>query len=386
MPQMHTAVLSNNGRSDLDTLLHAAVERHDIPGVVAEVANREHTLYRGAFGKLDERGAVDMPADAIFRIASMTKPVTSVAVMMLKDQGLLGLDDVVGRYLPELKGIEVIAEFDESDGSYATRPAACEITLRHLLTHTAGFGYAFSNHTISKLSDRLPDNPPLLHDPGSRWTYGPSTRVLGRVVEQITGEPLGVFFESRIFQPLGMGDTGFDLKPEDRSRLAPQFRRINGQLVGEQNPESYEPRVFGDGGLLATANDYIRFLQMLLGLGQFGGSRLLEEQSVTEMTNNQIGNLVVEKQPGAIPDLSNPFPLGAGEDNFGLGFQLKVGAESGARSPGSYSWSGLHNTHFWADPKQGIAAVLFMQVLPFYDDRCIKLLTDFEESIYRNLE
>ena len=386
MRQTHTAVLSDDGGPALDTLLHAAVERHDVPGVVAEVTNRQRTLYRGAFGKLDERGAVGMPADAIFQIYSMTKLVTSAAIMMLKEQGLLGLDDMVSRYLPELKGIEVIAAFDESDGSYATRPAACEITLRHLLTHTAGFGYAFSNHTISKLSDRLPDNPPLLHDPGSRWNYGPSTRVLGRVVERITGEPLDVFFESRIFQPLGMEDTGFDLKPEDCPRMAPRFRRINGQLVGEQNPVSYEPRVFGDGGLLATANDYIRFLQMLLGLGQFGGSRLLKEQSVTEMTKNQIGNLVVEKQPGAIPDISNPFPLGAGEDNFGLGFQLQVGAESGARSPGSYSWSGLHNTHFWADPKQGIAAMLMMQVLPFFEDRCIQLLMDFEESIYRNLE
>ena len=386
MPKMHTAVLSDDGRPALDTLLHAAVERHDVPGVVAEVANRERTLYRGAFGKLDERGAVGMPADAIFQIYSMTKPVTSAAIMMLKEQGLLGLDDMVSRYLPEFKGTEVIVEIDESAASYITRSAACEITLRHLLTHTAGFGYEFCSHMLRKLSGQFTAYPPLLHDPGSRWTYGPNTLVLGRLIEHVAGEPLDVFFESRIFQPLGMGDTGFDLKPEDRPRLASLFKRINGELAGEQNSESYEPRVFGDGGLLATANDYIRFLQMLLGLGQFGGSRLLLEESVNEMTKNQIGNLVVEKQPGAIPDISNPFPLGAGEDNFGLGFQLKVGAESGARSPGSYSWSGLYNTHFWADPKQGIAAVLMMQVLPFYDDRCIQLLMDFEESIYRNLE
>ena len=382
---MRTTILSDNGRSELDRLLHAAVERCDVPGVVAEVANGERTLYCGAFGKLDERGAVDMPADAIFQIASMTKPVTSVAVMMLKDQGLLDLDSVVGRYLPEFKGTEVIAEFDESDASYSTRSAACEITLRHLLTHTAGFGYPLWDYTLSKLSGQLGEYPPLLHDPGSLWTYGPSTRVLGKVIEQVTVEPLDVFFESRIFEPLGMRDTGFDLKPEDRSRLASLFRRIDGELVGEQNPDSYEPRVFGDAGLLGTANDYIRFLQMLLGMGQFGGRRLLTERSVSEMTKNQIGDLVVEEQPGAIPNMSNSFPLGAGEDKFGLGFQLKEAVESGARSPGSYSWAGMHNTHFWADPKQGIAAVLLMQVLPFYDDRCIKLLMDFEKHIYRNL-
>ena len=386
MGQMPTVILTGNGRSALDTLLHEAVERHDVPGVVAEVANRERTLYRGAFGKLDERGAVEMPADAIFRIASMTKPVTSVAVMMLKEQGLVDLDDVVGRYLPEFKGAEVIAEFDESATSYTTRPAAREITLRHLLTHTAGFGYGFSNETINKLSAKLPANPPLLHDPGSRWTYGPSTRVLGNVIEQATAESLDVFFESRIFKPLGMVDTGFGLRRDDRFRLASLFKRINGQLVGEQNPESHEPRVFGSGGLLSTARDYIRFLQMLLGMGQFGDKRLLKEQSVNEMTENQIGNLVVERQPGVMPDLSNSFPLGAGDDKFGLGFQLKEGVETGARSPGSYSWAGLYNTHFWADPIHGMAAVLLVQVLPFYDDRCIQLLIDFEKTIYRNLE
>ena len=165
-----TPVLSDNGRTELDALLDAKVDRRDVPGVVAEVANRERTLYRGAFGKLDDRGAVDMPTNAIFRIASMTKPVTSVAVMILKDQGFVDLDDEVGHYLPEFKGAEVLVEFDSSASSYTTRPAAREITLRHLLNHTAGFGYDFSNYTLSKLSDRLPANPPLLHDPGTRWS------------------------------------------------------------------------------------------------------------------------------------------------------------------------------------------------------------------------
>ncbi|MDP6451937.1 MAG: serine hydrolase domain-containing protein, partial [SAR202 cluster bacterium] len=287
---------------------------------------------------------------------------------------------------PELKGIEVISEFDESDSSYSTRPAAREITLRHLLTQTSGFGYPFSSNVLSKLSGQLPEYHPLLHDPGIRWTYGMGTRVVGRVIEQVTGESLVVFFKSRIFGPLGMSDTGFDLKPEDRTRLASSFNRVNGELVGEQNPASHELRVGGDAGLLGTASDYIRFLQMLLGMGQFDGARILTEQSVSEMTQNQIGNLVVEAQPGAIPERSSAFPLDAGEDKFGLGFQLKEREESGARSPGSYSWAGIRNTHFWGDPKLGIAAVMLTQVLPFYDDRCIQLLTDFENVVYRNLE
>ena len=382
----HTLALSGNGRAELDELLAAKVDQRDVPGVVAEVTDREGTLYHGAFGKLDERGSVDLPADAIFRIASMTKPVTSVAVMMLKDQGLVDLDDTVGQYLPEFNGAEVIDDFDESDSSYTTRPAAWEITLRHLLSHTAGFGYDFSNYTLSKLRGRSPANALLLHDPGTRWTYGMSTRVLGTVIETVTNESLDVFFESRIFKPLGMSDTGFHLRLEDRPRLAALFKRINGELIGESNPETYEPRVSGDTGLLSTANDYSLFLRTLLGMGEFEGNRMFTEQSIQEMTKNQIGDLVVEMQPGPITARSNPFPLSSREDKFGLGFQLKEGVESGERSRGSYSWAGINNTHFWVDPKNGIAAVLLTQVLPFYDSRCIQLLLDFERCIYRNLE
>ena len=381
-------LLSDNARAELDALLHAAVERRDIPGVVAIVANRERVLYRGAVGMRDAHGSSAMSADAIFMIASMTKPVTSVAIMMLREEGRLELADPIGRYLPDLMGREVLVAFNESDASYTTRPAIREVTIHDLLTHTAGFGYDFSNDTLRILckgGERSERDLPLLHDPGSQWTYGLSTRLLGEVIERITGELLAVFFESRIFRPLGMRDTGFDLKPEELRRLVSLFRRVDGALVDEPRPASYEPFIAGDGCLLSTADDYIRFLQMLLNMGQFDSARLLTNQSVNEMTMNQIGSLKVQQQPGAIPELSNPFPLGAGKDTFSLGFQLKEGDGENARSHGSYSWAGLYNTHFWADPHQGIAAVLLMQVLPFYDDRCIQLLTDFEHHIYRNL-
>lgn len=382
-------VLSDDGRIELDALLHTAVERRAIPGVVAIVANSERVLYRGAFGKLDEQGAIDMPADAIFQIASMTKPVTSVAILMLREQGLLDLDDPVSRYIPDLVGKEVLDTFNKVDASYTTRPAKREVTIRHLLTHTAGFGYPFANEILSILhkgGERAARDLPLLHDPGSQWTYSMGTDILGDVIVRITGMPLGDFFEARIIQPLDLDDTGFALKPEKIGRLAALFRRVGDRLIGEPRPEAYESSVGGDAGLLATADDYVRFLQMLLGMGQLGSTRLLSHQSVTELTTNQIGSLKVQRQPGAIPDLSNAFPLGAGEDTFSLGFQLKGRQGENTRSSGSYSWAGLFNTHFWVDPKQGIAAVLMMQVLPFYDDRCILLLTDFEKHVYQNVE
>jgi methyl acetate hydrolase len=381
-------LLPDSAHMELDSLLSTAVTRGDVPGVVAIIADRDNVIYRGAFGIRNAHRSSTMSPDAIFWLASMTKPVTSVAIMMLREQGLLELDDPIGRYLPDLVGREVLDTFNATDASYTTRPATRAVTIRDLLTHTAGFGYDFANETLRILCSggaRSPRDLPLLHDPGSQWTYGMSTRLLGEAIERITGESLGVFFETHIFRPLGMHDTGFDLMPEDRDRLVSLFHRVNGALIVEQEPESHAPQVFGDYGLLATADDYIRFLQMLLNMGQFDTTRLLTNQSVHALTMNQIGDLKVQQQPGAIPDLSNPFPLGAGEDTFSLGFQLKEGQGVNTRAPGSYSWSGLCNTHFWVDPQHAIAAVVLMQVLPFYDDHCIRLLTDFEHQIYRNL-
>jgi CubicO group peptidase (beta-lactamase class C family) len=378
--------LSDNACAELDTFLRMAVKQQNIPGAVAVVTHLGQIIYRGAFGTHDAHGLVVMPIDALFDIASMTKPVTSVAIMMLKEQGLLDLDQLVGHYLPDLLHSEVLLTVDETDGFFTTRPAARAITIRDLLSHTSGFGYAFSNDTLCLLckEGRSPRTLPLLHDPGSQWTYGASTAILGEVIERITGESLGQYFQSRIFHPLGMHDTGFELLPEKRNRLVALFRRVDGSLIGESRQESFEPYLAGDGGLLSTADDYIRFLQMFLNMGQFGGTRLLTEQSVHELTRNQIGNLRVQKQPGAIPAVSNPFPIGAGEDTFSLAFQLKTHKSGTMRSPGSYSWAGLFNTHFWVDPYQGIAAVLLMQVLPFYDDQCIRLLTGFERQIYKH--
>lgn len=376
---MQSSKLAASAKVGLDALLQSAVNRRDVPSVIGIVANQESVLYRGA---------VNTATTDIFRIASMTKPVTSVSIMMLKERGLLDLDDPVENYLPEYTGREVICDFSEANASFATRPATNRITIRHLLTHTAGFGYAFCNTTLNVLYQATKQSSltlPLLYDPGSCWTYGSSTKILGDVVTQITHEPFYTFQETQILQPLGMFDTGYTLKPKDQARLAPLHYRADDDWVRDAQPEPFEPHFSADGGLIGTADDYIRFLQMLLNMGKLGDVQILTEQSVREMISNQIGDLTVEVQPGAQPETSCSFPLGARVDKFGLGFQLKADATGNGRSLGSYSWGGLFNTHFWADPQRNIAAVLFTQMLPFYDDRCVRLLCDFEDYVYKNL-
>lgn len=389
MPSPTCLALSERGRSEIDQLLHSACERGAVPGVVAALANREKLLFVGAAGTLDEAGTEPLPSSAIFRIASMTKPFTSAGIMMLAEQGRLGLDDALSLYLPEFKDRAVLSDFNPADGSYATEAAMCEVSLRHLLAHTAGFGYGFSSHTLRILGRGLVTPPralPLLHHPGRRWTYGSSTLFLGEVIERVSGQPLDEYFDAHIFKPLGMPDTSYGIPPAKIRRLATLYQRANGALRPEPRPAAVTPEVAGDGGMFGTAADYIHFLQMLLNEGVYAGRRILQTRSVEEMTSNQIGSLCVEEQPGAMPQLSQAFPLGAGADKFGLGFQLKANLEDGARSPGSYSWAGLYNTHFWGDPLKGVAAVLLMQVLPFYDTECISLLADFERLVYANLE
>lgn len=377
---MPAAMLTNAAQAALDTLLQAAVECLEVPNVVAVVANRARVLYRGA---------INAAVTDLFRIASMTKPITSVAVMMLQERGLLALDDPLERYLPEYEGREVLVDFNPATGTMTTRAATTPITLRHLLTHTAGFGYEFCNETLAQLcqaTQQAPELLPILHDPGSRWTYGCSTTILGDVIEQVTGEPFYTFFATQILQPLGMVDTGYFLKPADQSRLSPLYTRVNGEWTREAQPRPYQPSLFADGGLLGTADDYIRFLQMLLNRGQVGERQLLTAQAVTAMTSNQIGALTVTRQHSAKPHLTAPFPMGAGVDHFGLGFQLNATSTVGRRAVGSYSWGGIFNTHFWADPQHGIAAVLLTQCLPFYEERVMRLLGAFEAAIYTNLK
>jgi methyl acetate hydrolase len=382
--------LTTTGAAAIDRMFQQAVDSKDIPGVVAAVVNRDRVLYLQAFGKQDVGRDIPMSTDTVFRIASMTKPVTSTGIMMLYEQGKLGLDDPVGNYLPAYKGREVIATFNEPDATYTTRPAKSEITIRQLLTHTSGLGYDFTSATVAALLSKTgkePQDLPLLFDPGTKWTYSAATRVLGSVIEKLSGQSIEMWDQAKIFGPLGMKDTTYMPGAEEVKRLATIHQRDATGLTETPNPEQFTPTVRGDGGLVSTAADYAAFVQLFLNEGRWHGQQLLKPETVRQMTTNQIGTVVVETMPAVLPRRSATFPFGAGVDKFGLGFQITMtdGATTHERGVGSYTWAGIDNTQFWVDPRNGIGVVILTQVLPFYNDVSMAVLKRFERLIYENL-
>jgi methyl acetate hydrolase len=312
-------------------------------------------------------------------------------VMMLVQQGDVGLDDPISQYLPAFENAEVIATFNAQDKTFTRRPATTDITVRHLLTHTSGLGYSFSSPVLAALLGSAPGasatTVPLLHDPGTKWTYGESTRVLGSLVEEVSGQPLDQFLAERIFVPLGMSDTFYVVPAAKAARVVTTFRTTPEGFVETPNPEQVSSPIYGDGGLHSTAADYVKFMQMFLNDGRApDGKRILSEESVKLMGRTQTGNVRVELQPTANEAVSMTFPLGASRDAFGLGFQV-TGAHNdpGERSPGSMAWAGIFNTQFWIDPARGVSAVLLMQYLPFYDATAIETLQGFERRVYESL-
>lgn len=394
----HAEPTETKGFSDSDKAaqsrqISSAVSRGDVPGVVALIVGREGVLYEGAAGKLDVAHDIAMPVNAIFSIASMTKPVTSVAIMMLFEQGKLKLDDPVSKYLTGFDNLQVITKFNQKDATYETRPARRPMTIRHLLTHTSGIAYGSFNPIVYRLKEATKKHEwelPLLNDPGDKWNYGPSTAVLGMIVEKISGESLEAYFQQHIFVPLSMVDTSYAVPLAKQSRVATEHSRINGVL--QEQPQEPIPAMptapfRGDCCLYSTAQDYGKFMQMLLNGGHLGPAKILSENSVKMMGENNIGPIFVELQQAADQSLSKPFPLGAGHDKFGLGFQIASSDPKYAkfRSVGSMSWAGIYNTEFWIDPKRHIGVVMMMQVLPFYDEGAIRTLRDFEELVYQKL-
>jgi CubicO group peptidase (beta-lactamase class C family) len=347
---------------------------------VAMVADRQGIVYEAAHGA---------NKDAIFAIASMTKPITSTAAMQLVEAGKIKLDEPAATYVPELGAVRVL-----DNGTL--RPPRRPITVRHLLTHTAGFGYEFMSKELMNLvaTKQLASmlgggdaflQAPLLLDPGARWEYGINTDWLGRLVERVSGRSLEAYFREHIFTPLGMPDTFFDIPPEKQARLVPlSQRRADGGLGAQMRPPAKPGQFYsGGGGLHSTAADYLRFVRAMLGGGQLDGRRILSERSVAEMRKNQIGELTLRPFTSVMPQLAvDGATLPGALDKFGLGFALNSSTTGTPRGAGTMAWAGIYNTFFWIDTEKQVGAVLMTQMLPGMDTGPRTLLEDFDRAVY----
>jgi CubicO group peptidase (beta-lactamase class C family) len=384
--------LGGKASAAIDASLRGAVERNDVPGVVALVTDRERVLYRSAFGVADVSTGRPLTSDALFRIASMTKPITSVALMQLLEQGRIGLDDPAEKYLPELKRLKVIESFDAATGNYRLRPPSRPATVRHFLTHTSGLAYAFTSAIWRDLTphagDSFPFGGPLLFDPGERWYYSTSTDVIGRLVEVVSGQILEDYFREHVFAPLKMNDTSYSVPDDKGPRLVAQQQRVGAQLDGAIELQSPQLGLtiaspIGGGGLASTAEDYGRFVRMFLNGGMLDGARVLKAETVALMGQNHIGAVSVPAMESALPRSADFTFIAGGRDKWGLGFLITVDQVPGKRSPGSLSWGGINNTYFWIDPARGIAGVIMMQYLPFADAKALAVYDAFERGAYR---
>jgi methyl acetate hydrolase len=387
-----THAQNSQGGTAIDAALRGAVERKDVPGVVALVTDRRRVLYQGAFGVADVSSGRALTTDALFRIASMTKPITSTAAMQLVEQGRFGLDDPVEKYLPELANLKVFESFDPATGAYRLRPASRPMTVRHILTHTSGLGYPFTSAILRDFKpqpgESYPFGGPLLFDPGERWHYGTSTDVVGKLVEKVSGQKLEDYFREHIFAPLQMSDTSYNVPQEKASRLVAGQQRAGERMDGAIVLQTPQPGLtisepVGGGGLASTAQDYGRFMRMLLNGGELDGKRVLKAETVTLMGQNHIGAVSVPALKTALARSADFSFIADGRDKWGLGFLITTDQVPGKRSPGSLSWGGINNTYFWIDPNRGVAGVILMQYLPFADAKALAVYDAFERSTYQ---
>ena len=376
----------------IDASLRGAVERKDIPGVVALVTDRKGVLYENAFGVADVASGRPLKTDALFRIASMTKPITSTALMQLVEQGKIGLDDPAEKYLPELKNPQVIESFNAATGDYKLRPASSPPLVRHFLTHTSGLAYPFTSAIWRDFKphagETYPFGGPMLFDPGERWHYSTSIDVVGRLVEVVSGQKLEDYFHDHIFVPLKMNDTSYNVPEAKGPRLVAQQQRAGAKMDGAvvlQNPQAglTVATPIGGGGLASTADDYGRFMRMILNGGELDGARVLKAETVKLMEQNHIGAVSVPALKSALPRSADFTFIADGRDKWGYGFLITVDQVAGKRSPGSLSWGGINNTYFWIDPARGVAGTIMMQYLPFADAKALAVYDAFERGTYQ---
>jgi CubicO group peptidase (beta-lactamase class C family) len=351
------------------------VDTGKLPGVLTVIARAGRVVHVGVSGRRDIEREGALTEDTVFRLYSMTKPVTSVALMQLYEQGRFQLDDPIGRYLPELASVAVWTP----DGPVASEGP---VTIQHLLTHTSGFTYGFlmesevdalyrqrnvgmmeAGGTIAEMITAL-GSLPLLFEPGTRWNYGVSTDVCGRLVEVLSGSSLDEYFAANILGPLGMASTGFSVRPEDAERFAACYTLGLKRIDDPEASPFLKPPSFlsGGGGLVGTAADYLRFATMLLNGGELDGVRILGRKTVGYMTANHLPN------SGDLTSMGRPVFGETSYDGigFGLGFSVVLDPPRAhvMGSPGEYAWGGAASTAFWVDPSEEIVALLFTQLVP----------------------
>ncbi len=383
------AGMSEQRLMKIDGLILDYLHEGKIPGAVALVARKGSVVYEKSFGFRDIAAGDTLKSDDIFRIASMTKAITSTAVMMLYEDGKFLLDDPVSNYIPSFKNPRIMVR-SNPDGSYTDRPARGEVTIRQLLTHTSGIGYGFNDPELKPIYDKanIPDGfvttqatlagameamgrMPLLFEPGEKFHYGLNTDVLGYLVEVVSGKSLDQFFRERIFNPLGMSDTHFFL-PEDKiNRLATIYAETEEGIKPSteslyQYPVEGPKKYFSGGaGLCSTAMDYARFLQLFISKGKCNGQQLLSPKTIELMQRNQVGDMF-------------------GVNDFGLGFGLVTpeGAANILGSAGNMWWGGYFHTHFWVDPEEELVGILMLQMSPVIHG---EIADKFQVLVYQSI-
>jgi methyl acetate hydrolase len=380
-----------------DALLRTAAESGDVPGVVAAATDRNETIYEGGFGSRVLGEPAEMTPDTVVWIASMTKALTGTAAMQLVEQGKLALDTPASEVVPALGEVAVLEGFDAA-GQPSTRAPRGAITLRHLLTHTAGFGYEFWNADVVRYQKArgLPPiiscqnttlNLPLLFDPGDRWEYGINIDWVGKMVEAVSGKRLGTYLSEHVFGPLDMNDTAFRITPSMRQRLAKIHQRGEDGALTPINLEIPQDPEFemGGGGLYGTVGDYLKFIRMILNRGRVGSEQVLKPETVELMSHNAMGECRVTMLHTVAPAVSHDAEFFPGmSKSWGLTFMINNEQAPTGRPAGSLAWAGLANTYYWIDQTNGLGGAYATQVFPFADSKSLPLFFEFEKTVYQS--
>ena len=359
------------------------------------VPGHAETLYLGAAGVRDVAHGTPMQVDDVFAIFSTTKAITGTTALQLVEQGDLDLDAPASEYVPALGDVQVLDGFDAA-GEPVLRAPKSAITTRQLLLHTAGFGYDFFNENYNKLATEHGQpsivtataaalQTPLLFDPGEQWEYGSSIDWAGQVVEAIAGQPLGEVMQERVFDPLGMGDTAFTLRPDLEPRLVTLHQRGDDDVLTPTAFRLPEPEVhMGGHGLYSTVPDYLEFLRMWLNDGaSASGEAVLQPATVDMAVQNHLGDLKVKGLPGVIPSLSNDAEFFPGQSkSWALTFMVNDEDAPTGRPAGSIAWAGLANLYYWIDRRGGVAGYWATQIFPFADPTSVVGYLDMETAVY----